>query len=137
MPEIRRVLETSLYVDDLARSRSFYTDILGLPSIGESDRFVAFDAGDGTVLLVFRRGASAAALDVRGQRIPPHDGSGPAHLAFAVDTGELDPWRLRLRAHGVEIESEVRWPRGGTSVYFRDPDGHCLELAAPGVWPTY
>lgn len=137
MPEIRRVLETSLYVDDLARARSFYTGVLGLPSIGESDRFLAFDAGAGTVLLVFRRGASSVALDVGGQRIPAHDGSGPVHLAFAIDAGELAPWRDRLQMHGVEIESEVRWPRGGTSVYFRDPDGHCLELAAPGVWPTY
>jgi catechol 2,3-dioxygenase-like lactoylglutathione lyase family enzyme len=31
----------------------------------------------------------------------------------------------------------VGWPRGGRSVYFRDPDGHSVELATPGLWETY
>ena len=25
----------------------------------------------------------------------------------------------------------------GNSVYFRDPDGHLLELATPGLWWVY
>jgi catechol 2,3-dioxygenase-like lactoylglutathione lyase family enzyme len=31
----------------------------------------------------------------------------------------------------------VKWPRGGESLYFRDPDGLAVELATPGVWETY
>jgi len=31
----------------------------------------------------------------------------------------------------------VKWPRGGTSLYFRDPAGHLVELATPGLWSTY
>jgi len=27
--------------------------------------------------------------------------------------------------------------RGGHSIYFRDPDGHLLELATPGLWAIY
>jgi catechol 2,3-dioxygenase-like lactoylglutathione lyase family enzyme len=31
----------------------------------------------------------------------------------------------------------MEWPRGGTSLYFRDPDGHLVELATPGLWSIY
>lgn len=137
MAEIRRVLETALYVDDLTLARDFYGRILGMRIMVESERFLAFDGGEATVLLVFLRGASTTALDVRGQQIPPHDASGPAHIAFAIDPDEVEEWRAHLMQDSVEIESEVRWPRGGLSIYFRDPDGHCVELATPGVWPTY
>ena len=40
-------------------------------------------------------------------------------------------------AHQVEIEGRTDWPRGGHSIYFRDPDGHLLELATPGLWTVY
>jgi catechol 2,3-dioxygenase-like lactoylglutathione lyase family enzyme len=43
-------------------------------------------------------------------------------------------WRERLEAHGVAIESVARWPRGGRSIYFRDPAGNSLELATPDLW---
>ena len=39
--------------------------------------------------------------------------------------------------NGVEIESEVSWDGGGTSLYVRDPVGHSVELATPGVWENY
>jgi len=42
-----------------------------------------------------------------------------------------------LREHGIAIESTITWPRGGTSIYFRDPDGHLLELVTPGIWDIY
>ena len=49
---------------------------------------------------------------------------------------DLESWEKRLAEHGVEIESRARWTRGGRSVYFRDPDGHSLELVTPGTWET-
>jgi catechol 2,3-dioxygenase-like lactoylglutathione lyase family enzyme len=72
-----------------------------------------------------------------GGTIPPHDGSGSIHVGFAVDTADLPAWEARLTEQGVEILSRVTWPRGGRSIYFRDPDGHLLELLTPGVWSTY
>ena len=95
------------------------------------------DAGEGTVLLLFRRGTTAAGLSFPEGCIPAHDGEGPAHFAFAIDSDDLDAWRRHLAAEGVEIESELSWERGGKSFYFRDPDGHSVELATPGVWSIY
>jgi catechol 2,3-dioxygenase-like lactoylglutathione lyase family enzyme len=38
---------------------------------------------------------------------------------------------------GIAIEGRTNWRRGGISIYFRDPDGHLLELATPGLWPGH
>ena len=42
-----------------------------------------------------------------------------------------------LAACGIAVESRVVQTHGGTSLYFRDPDGHSLEVATPGLWPNY
>src|SRR5689334_8474998 len=126
-PAVRRVVETALYVDDMERAVAFYRDVLGLRPMGVGERLTAIDAGGGTVLLLFKRGATLNGLDFPGGRIPPHDGHGPLHLALGVDLAEIEAWEQRLLAHGVEIESRVRWSRGGKSLYFRDPDRHSVE----------
>ena len=72
-----------------------------------------------------------------GGTIPPHDGSGPLHVAFAIGAEELFQWEERLRDRAIAIEGRTDWPRGGRSIYFRDPDGHLLELATPGLWRNY
>ena len=126
-----------MYVDDMQRAVEFYRDVLGLRPMGVGERLTAMDAGEGTVLLLFRRGATAAGFEFAGGRIPPHDGSGPSHLALGIEVAEVGAWERRLEAHGVAIESRVRWGRGGQSLYVRDPDGYSLELVTPGTWETY
>lgn len=133
---IRRLLETALYADDVARTATFYQDLLGRPPMLQSERLVAFDAGEATVLLIFHRG-HAQALPTVGGLVPGHDGAGPVHVAFAIDGSDLAPWESRLRSLGIPIESRVTWDSGGISLYFRDPDGRSVELATPGLWPTY
>jgi len=133
---IRRLLETALYCDDVARTAAFYEQLLERPPMLESERLVAFDAGEATVLLIFRRG-HAQPLRTLGGLVPGHDGAGPVHIAFAIDRSDLAPWESRLGRLGIPIESRVTWDTGGVSIYFRDPDGRSVELATPGLWPTY
>lgn len=137
MPAIHHTLETALYVNDMERAVAFYRDVLGLRVLSGGPRLTAMDAGGATVLLLFLRGATLAGLSFPGGRIPPHDGAGPIHAGFAIGVADLEAWERRLRDHGVEVESRARWERGGRSLYFRDPDGHSLELATPGTWETW
>jgi catechol 2,3-dioxygenase-like lactoylglutathione lyase family enzyme len=137
LPKLSGVIETALYVDDLDRARAFYTDVLGLVPLTSDSRFLAFDVGGRNVLLLFRRGATLETIHLPGGTIPPHDGNGPIHAAFAIAAVELPAWEKRLGEHDVAIEGRTDWPRGGKSIYFRDPDNHLLELVTPGVWAIY
>jgi len=137
MPQLNAVLETALYVDDLTRAQAFYEDDLGLRLLFSNQRMCAFDVGGKNVLLLFLRGGSNEPMPTPGGTIPPHDGQGPLHIGFAVSADDLAAWETRLQERGIAIESRTTWSRGGTSVYFRDPDGHLLELATPGLWEIY
>jgi catechol 2,3-dioxygenase-like lactoylglutathione lyase family enzyme len=130
-PKTEGVLESSLYVDDVARSRRFYEEIFGFQQIADfGERGCAIQAGDRQVLLLFKKGGSRTLES-------PHDGDGELHLAFAIAATELPGWESWLDQHGIAIEEKRRWDAGGQSVYFRDPDRHLLELATPGVWTIY
>jgi len=137
-PPIGGIVESVLYVDEMPRAIAFYRDEMGLePMTGDGARFQTFKAGPQQVLILFKRGGTDQPTEVPGGIIPPHDGKGPHHIGFAVTSAAYDAWLTRLRDRGIAIESETNWERGGRSVYFRDPDGHLLELITPGIWPNY
>lgn len=136
-PQVRGVLETSLYVSDLERSRGFYTLLFSFPVLLQDDRFCALNVGGSHVLLLFQKDVSVTPVITAGGTIPPHGGVGQLHLAFAIGRDEFDAWERRLQSQDTPVESRVGWSRGGKSLYFRDPDGHLLELATPGVWTIY
>jgi catechol 2,3-dioxygenase-like lactoylglutathione lyase family enzyme len=137
MPKLNGVIESSLYVEDLERAVEFYQRLFAFAIIGRDARFCAFNVSNHHVLLLFKRGASDQSIPLPGGSIPPHDGAGSLHVGFAVPADSLPEWEQALAANHVTIESRVKWPRGGASVYFRDPDRHLLELLTPGVWTIY
>ena len=137
IPSLQGVLETSLYVSDLERSQAFYSTLFGFRTLTQDRRFCALEVSGRQVLLLFRKGETRAPVTTPGGTIPPHDGDGQLHVAFAVGRDELDAWERRLQSQNMAVESRVHWGRGGKSIYFRDPDGHLIELATPGLWPIY
>jgi catechol 2,3-dioxygenase-like lactoylglutathione lyase family enzyme len=137
MPKLDGVLETALYTGDMDRARAFYEGVLGLKPIFSDNRLCAYGVAERSVLLIFRRGSATQTVTMPGGTIPGHDGAGPLHVAFAIGKDELARWEQHLAARGVAIEGATNWSRGGKSIYFRDPDGHLLELATPGLWTVY
>ncbi len=137
MPSLTGVLETAIYVDDLDRASRFYEELFALARIEGDERFRAYSVGGRSVLLIFKRGASNHVTQLPLGKMGPHDGSGPLHLALSISIEDLPGWEKLLAEKKIVIESLVRWPRGGTSLYFRDPDNHLVELATPGVWSIY
>jgi catechol 2,3-dioxygenase-like lactoylglutathione lyase family enzyme len=137
MPRVIRVLETCLHVEDIERSARFYETLFDFPRMDSNERLCAFDAGGGTVFLLFQEGGTTEPLRIAGGVIPPHGGSGDLHLAFAIRAEDFASWEQYLGGEGISIESRVSWARGGNSLYFRDPDHHLVELATPGIWPSY
>ncbi len=135
-PGIRGILETALYVGDLQRSIEFYERVFQFPKMYSVDRMCALNAGDRQILLLFLKGASIEDMPGAGGVVPGHDGNGRLHLALAIAPESLGDWCDWLSVCEIPVESTVHWPAGGTSLYFRDPDGHLIELATPGLWPN-
>lgn len=130
-PNSEGLLESSLYVDDVAASARFYEKIFGFPVISDfGERGCAMQAGNQQVLLLFKKGGSRTIQS-------PHDGDGELHVAFAIPASELARWEAWLKENGIVVEEKRMWERGGQSLYFRDLDRHLIEIATPGVWSVY
>lgn len=136
-PKLAGVLETALYVDDPERSAQYYKTVFGFEPIAGDSRLWALSVEDRQVLLLIKKGSSTQPHPSAGGIIPGSDSRGTSHLTFSIPAAELAAWERWLADHGVALESKVTWERGGTSLYFRDPDGHLLELATPGTWAIY
>ena len=129
MPAIDRVLETILYVDDLAAAERFYGGLLGLELDSRKDGlFVFFKCGPG-MLLLFEPAAAST-----GRNVPAHGAAWARSRLLRGRRGHARRLAPPLIVAGVAIEQEMSWPRGGRSFYFRDPAGNSLELATPRIW---
>jgi catechol 2,3-dioxygenase-like lactoylglutathione lyase family enzyme len=130
-PRVDGLLEVAIYVDDIERAVRFYRALFGFEVIFSGSRLWALQTGPRQLLLVSQRQGSAHLST------GSHFGEGEQHLAFAIPAADLPVWESWLAQHGVTLEEKRQWPRGGASLYFRDPDRHLIELATPGVWEIY
>src|SRR5262249_13754200 len=98
---------------DLARARAFYTDLLGFTLAFAKGDTVWLHAGDD--LLGLSRG-----------EVPARSFE---HFGFMVEgPAEVDRWAERLAAHGIAARKGPYDRSDGRSLYFRDPDGHLVEI---------
>jgi catechol 2,3-dioxygenase-like lactoylglutathione lyase family enzyme len=129
---VRGLLEAAVYGPDVDALERFYVDVLGLEVLARhTGRLTTLRCGS-TALLLFDPSVTERA----GGPVPVHGARGPGHVAFVVPDDELPRWREQLASHGVAIETELDWPEGGRSIYFRDPAGNSVELAPPHIWQS-
>ena len=124
MIEPRGVVHFSIAVSDLAASRRFYTEILGLELVSDGSAFgmVFLRAGEDYVVL-----AKSDAPLARSSRDTRR-----AHHAFKVDTAKYDDAKAFLASKGVEVFEEEDRKKGvfvGRQFYVRDPDGTVIEFS--------
>lgn len=129
------VMESCLYADDLGAMEDFFTRVLGLGVVTkEAGRHVFFRCGNSMVLVFNPAVTSRQLTAINGAIVPLSGTHGAGHLAFRVPLRDLPAWRQHLRAQNIVIESEVRWPQGGESIYIRDSAGNSIELVTPEIW---
>jgi catechol 2,3-dioxygenase-like lactoylglutathione lyase family enzyme len=128
--KVDAILETCLYVEDLKKAEEFYMEVLGLEyHTREEGRHVFLRCGKAMLLLFFPDKTQKSDNDV-----PTHGAYGPGHVAFTIYESDYERWLQKLSEHGITVETEIEWPGGGKSIYFRDPDGNSLELATSQTW---
>ena len=100
-------------------SARFLADILGTVAGPEWGPFVSVQVHNGVTL-----------------DFSEADSIQPMHCAFLVGDGEFDAGLAKLQSAGVPIYAgphgdqpgEINHLYGGPGVYFKDPNGHSLEL---------
>ena len=103
-----------LHVNDVERSKRFYTEILGMTVYREDDGQVFMHAGEQSVALFKKEGAA-----------PFTAGNDLNHLALNAASGDYETLKDELERSGVVVNGR---PGTDRCIYFRDPDGHRLQL---------
>jgi catechol 2,3-dioxygenase-like lactoylglutathione lyase family enzyme len=111
---------TIVYCSDRQRSASFLAEVLGLGAPRRFGPFLVVDTANGVSLDYYEQSG-----DIASQ-----------HYAFLVTEDEFDVIHGRLLERGLERWADPGLSRpgkinrndGGRGVYFKDPDGHLLEI---------
>jgi catechol-2,3-dioxygenase len=106
--------ELALEVLFLGRAASFYETHLGLDG-ARGDHEARFEVGDTTLVL-------------REPSTVPRGGV-HVHYAFSTTPDQYDEWYDRLHDDFDIVEHDFG---GARSLYFDDPDGHCVEIGTAG-----
>ncbi|MCE7626538.1 VOC family protein [Vibrio fluvialis] len=123
---LKRIHHTAIICSDYARSKAFYTEVLGLETVAENYR-AARDSykldlalPDGSQIELFSFPDAPA-------RPSYPEAQGLRHLAFAVD--DVAKVKQQLEHQGISVEPlRIDEYTGRAYTFFQDPDGLPLEL---------
>ncbi len=131
MSVAERISHLDLECTDLARSRDFYCQAVGLTLRDEvAGSHVVLEVPGGQ-LLILRLVDAVAPKGIEVSRFS----AGP-HFAFVVAPEEWRPLLEQLDACGVpwnDREHADARPRGEAGAYLSDPDGYTVQLITSGL----
>lgn len=115
----------TLFAEDLAAARQFYSAVFGLPVHYEDDASVVFRFGSTLVnLLKAEEGA-----DLIGPAVVASPEAG-SRMQFTLDVDDVDAMAAELRSRGVELlNGPIDRPWGIRTAAFKDPAGNIWEIA--------
>jgi len=111
MFQLQQIDHIALTVTDVDRSVHWYLSVLGLERRDEDAWAVPAVVCAGSTCIALFQGKPTG---------------GPRHLAFKADRQNFEQARADLQRLGVAFEFEDHGI--AHSIYFRDPDGHVLEI---------
>lgn len=113
-PSFTQLDHVSVIITDVARSRRFYGELLGLREIARPRTFdfivVWYDLGNQHLHLLLK---------------PQQDTISPRH--FALRVADVVAARLYLKEHGVQVDETTPIP-GADRFFIHDPDGNRIEI---------
>jgi catechol 2,3-dioxygenase-like lactoylglutathione lyase family enzyme len=115
----------TLFVEDLAAAKRFYSDVFQLPVFFEDDNSTVFKFGDTLVNLLE---ASEALELVAPETVATRDAG--VRFQFTLGVDDVDAMVDELKSRGVELlNGPMDRPWGIRTASFRDPGGHIWEVA--------
>src|SRR5438552_8924144 len=114
----------TLPTTDLQRAKKFYVDILGLSVLKESPGGISFQAGNNSVLYVYKRPPSVAAHTLAAFRVDDVEKTVDELTKNGVVFEQYDFPGLKTDAKGIAIVAD----EGEKGAWFKDPDGNILAV---------
>ena len=115
----------TLFVEDLAETRAWYTAVFGKPPMFEDPNSVVFAFG-GTVINLLHVSAVPELIQPAAAALRT-DGSG---VVFTLAVDDVDAMATELERRGAKLlNGPMDRPWGIRTAAFRDPDGHIWEIA--------
>ena len=115
----------TLFVEDLAEAKRFYSEVFQLPVFFEDDSSAVFKFGETLVNLL--QANEAHELVAPATVATPDAG---VRSQFTLGVEDVDAMCEELKARGVELlNGPMDRPWGVRTASFRDPGGHIWEIA--------
>lgn len=120
--QLEGIDHVALGVRDIERSVKWYTEVLGFERIHEGmwNGVPTFIGRGNTGIALFPATSSVKSTPSTGRDIRM------LHLAFRTDRDGFLAAQSELENHGIKFEFQDH--EISHSIYFRDPDGHQLEI---------